>query len=137
MVGSVYRSSNYLTPPVITLFYKSQIQPKMEYCCYLLGGPAHSSIYSIVNPKVSVRSYGRRIIFHPTITYSQPKRSKSLTILSVSIRILQRICKFHSNSFFPRTVALWNRIPWECLCDQYKLNLFNSSMDSYIKHISS
>ena len=35
MVGFFYRSRKYLTTPALLYLYKSQIRPKMEYCCHI------------------------------------------------------------------------------------------------------
>ena len=44
MVGSLFRSKKYLSPSSILYLYKSQIRPKMEYCCHILGGAAKTSL---------------------------------------------------------------------------------------------
>ena len=44
MVGSLFRSRRYLSPASILYLYKSQIRPKMEYCCHIWGGAAQTSL---------------------------------------------------------------------------------------------
>ena len=44
MVGSLLRSRKYLSPESILYLYKSQIRPKMEYCCHIWGGAAKTSL---------------------------------------------------------------------------------------------
>lgn len=45
MFGSLYHFSKYLTPPAV-LIYKSQIRPKMKYCCYIWAEEAQSTFSS-------------------------------------------------------------------------------------------
>merc|ERR1712148_109025 len=47
MVGSFFRSKKYLTPAAILYLYKSQIRPKMEYCCHIWSGASKSSLSSL------------------------------------------------------------------------------------------
>merc|ERR1711962_1541401 len=47
MVGSLHRSKRYLTPPAILYLYKSQIRPRMEYCCHIWVGSAKTSLSSL------------------------------------------------------------------------------------------
>lgn len=47
MVGSVYSSSAYMTPPAILYFHTSQIRPKIENCSYSWVGVAQSSLSSL------------------------------------------------------------------------------------------
>ena len=47
MVGSFYRSRKYLTPPALLYLYKSQIRPKMEYCCHIWAGAAKTTLSSL------------------------------------------------------------------------------------------
>ena len=44
MVGSLSRSRKYLSPASILYLYKSQIRPKMEYCCHIWGGAVQTSL---------------------------------------------------------------------------------------------
>ena len=44
MIGSFYRSKKYLTPESILYLYKSQIRPKMEYCCHIWAGSSSTSL---------------------------------------------------------------------------------------------
>ena len=47
MVGSFYRSRNFLSPSSILYLYKSQIRPTMEYCCHLWAGASHRSLSAL------------------------------------------------------------------------------------------
>ena len=47
MIGSLYRSRKYLTPSAILYLYKSQIRPRMEYCCHIWAGACKSSLSSL------------------------------------------------------------------------------------------
>lgn len=40
-----------------------------------------------------------------------------------SLHVLLIKSKFHSDSFFLRTVTLWNNLPRECFLDNYNLGL--------------
>ena len=47
MVGSFYRSKKFLTPSALLYLYKSQIRPRMEYCCHLWDGSSQHSLSSL------------------------------------------------------------------------------------------
>ena len=47
MVGSFFTSKKFLTPEAILYLYKSQIRPKMEYCCHIWAGASKSSLSSL------------------------------------------------------------------------------------------
>ena len=47
MVGSFYRSRKYLTPSALLYLYKSQIRPRMEYCCHIWAGAAKTTLSSL------------------------------------------------------------------------------------------
>merc|ERR1712215_258105 len=47
MIGSLYRSREYLTPSSILYLYKSQIRPTMEYCCHIWAGASRTSLKSL------------------------------------------------------------------------------------------
>ena len=43
---------------------------------------------------------------------------------------------FHSQSFFPRTAGIWNRLPQSCFPDTYDLGLFKSRVHKFFLHYS-
>ena len=47
MVGSFYRSREYLSPSSILYLYKIQIRPRMEYCCHIWAGASQRSNSSL------------------------------------------------------------------------------------------
>ena len=47
------------------------------------------------------------------------------------LKIATPRCKFHSDSFFPRTAAMWNSLPPECFPPEYNLDLFNSRVSKF------
>ena len=46
--------------------------------------------------------------------------------------ILKAKSKFHSQSFFPRTASIWNRLPQSCFPDIYNLGLFKSRVNKIL-----
>ena len=44
MVGSFYRFMEYLTSSALLYLYKSQIRPKMEYCCHIWADVAKTTL---------------------------------------------------------------------------------------------
>ena len=44
MVGNLYRLRKFLTPSSIAYLFKSQIRPRMEYCCHIWAGASESSL---------------------------------------------------------------------------------------------
>ena len=47
------------------------------------------------------------------------------------LKIATPRCKFHSDSFFPRTAAMWNSLPPECFPPEYNLDLFKSRVNKF------
>ena len=45
MVGSFFRTMNFLIPTPIHHLYKSKINPKMEYCCHIWSGSPECCIF--------------------------------------------------------------------------------------------
>ena len=56
MVGYLHLSKKYLTPPAIFYLYKSQIQPRMKYCCHIWAGSAQTSLSSLYAVQKRLRS---------------------------------------------------------------------------------
>ena len=56
MIGSFYRSRNYLTPEAILYLYKSQIRPKMDYCSHIWAGSPKSTLSVLDRLQNRIRS---------------------------------------------------------------------------------
>lgn len=77
------------------------------------------------------------LIIPPVVTYAAKSRH-AMHILENHphfLRILFVRCKCHTSCFFPRTTAMWNRLPRGCFIDHDNLNLFKSMLSCYLPGI--
>ena len=128
MVGSLLRSRKFLSPESILYLYKSQIRPKMEYCCHTSNipplvqrrdvatlshfyryhnGKCSNEFHSLVPPK---KEFGRETRL--------AKKSHEHTLSIPKIRN-----KYHEQSFIPRTTMQWNALQSECFPEKYDLGI--------------
>ena len=97
MVGSFY-----LTPPAILYLYKSQIRPKMEYCCHLCGGAAQSTLTGLDRVQNRLRNLVGDELFSSLEPLSHRRDVASLSLL---YRYFHGKCSdaLHSLTFTART----------------------------------
>ena len=169
MVGSLHRSKRYLTPPAILYLYKSQIRPRMEYCCHIWAGSAQTSLSSLDAVQKRLRSLVGDELFGTLQPLSHRRDVSSLSLLyryfhgrcseelhqmvpplkefGRSTRLASRShpyvldipkakSKFHSQSFFPRTASIWNRLPQSSFPNTYDLGLFKSRVNKLLPTLS-
>ena len=55
MVGNLYRLRKFLTPSSIAYLFKSQIRPRMEYCCHIWAGASESSLSKLDKVQIRLR----------------------------------------------------------------------------------
>ena len=170
MVGSLYRSRNFLTQSAILYLYKSQIRPRMEYCCHIWAGSSKSSLSTLDRVQRRVRRLVGDELFKTLQPLSHRRNVSSLSLLyryfygkcsSELHAMVPKVLKFnrrtrlavsvadnhphflnipfskqefHSQSFFPRTAALWNKLPSYCFPPSYNLEFFKSQVN---RHLSS
>ena len=165
MVGSLHRSKRYLTPPAILYLYKSQIRPRMEYCCHIWAGSAQTSLSSLDAVQKRLRSLVGDELFGTLQPLSHRRDVSSLSLLyryfhgRCSDELRQMVpplkefvrstrlarsshqyvldipkakSNFHSQSFFPRTAGIWNRLPQSSFPDTYDLGLFKSRVNKLL-----
>ena len=49
-----------------------------------------------------------------------------------SLQVPKATSKFHQESFFPRTVREWNKLPTECFPQSYNLDTFKTRVNSHL-----
>ena len=123
MVGSFYRSLNFLSAPSILYLYKSQIRPTLEYCCYLWAGASHRSrsaldsvqhrlkglvgpeLYSTLQPLSHRRNAATISLFY---RYFHGKCSTELHSLVSPLRVFRRQTRYSNDCakhpFFPKSL---------------------------------
>ena len=81
MIGSLYRSREYLTPSSILYLYKSQIRPTMEYCCHIWAGASRTSLKSLDGVQKRLRWLVGDELFSTLQPLSQRRDVASLALL--------------------------------------------------------
>ena len=167
MVGSFYRSKQFLTCKALLYLYKSQIRPKMEYCSHIWAGSSQQALstldrvqkrmrglvgdelFSSLQPLSHRRNVASLSLFYryfhgkcsdelhslvpPIREFSRNTRfAKSTTSHPYFLQLPFTRCVFHSNSFFPRTAAMWNTLSEECFPAEYNLDLFKSKVNKFL-----
>ena len=98
MVGSFFRTRKYLTPAAILYLYKSQIRPRMEYCCHIWSGASKTSLSSL--DKVQRRL--RRLIGDDLFSTLQPlSHRRNVASLSLFYRYYNGKCSEELRSMVP------------------------------------
>ena len=98
MVGSLYRSRKYLDPDSILYLYKSQMRPKMEYCCHVWAGAdqIHLNCFDKVKRRV------RGLIGDDLFSTLQPlSHRRDVSRLSLFYRYYHGDCSEELDSLLP------------------------------------
>ena len=102
MIGSFYRSKKYLTPESILYLYKSQIRPKMEYCCHIWAGYSSTSLSILDRLQRRIKGLIGDELFSTLHTLSHRRDVASLTLF---YRYFYGKCSDELHSLVP---PLWN-----------------------------
>ena len=98
MVGSFYRSRKYLTPSALLYLYKSQIRPKMEYCCHIWAGAAKTTLSSLDR----VQRRLRRLVGDDLYGKLQPlSLRRDVASLALFYRYYHGLCSEELHSIVP------------------------------------
>ena len=81
MVVSFYRSSRYLTADAILYLYKSQVRPRMEYCCHIWAGAARKTLSCLDRVQNRLRSLVGDALFSSLQPLSHRRDVASLSLL--------------------------------------------------------
>ena len=81
MVGSFFRSKRYLTPPAILYLYKSQIRPRMEYCCHIWAGASQQALSCLDRVQRRLRYLVGDSLFSSLQPLSHRRNVASLSLL--------------------------------------------------------
>ena len=81
MVGSFFRSKRFLTPAAILYLYKSQIRPRMEYCCHIWAGASQQSLSSLDRVQSRLRYLVGDSLFSTLQPLSHRRNVASLALL--------------------------------------------------------
>lgn len=84
MVGSLSRSRKYKTPDAMLYLYKSQIRPRMEYCCYIRTG-AILTVQLQQSSKALTLHDGYLVILHPATLISQTKHHQPFIYIAIAM----------------------------------------------------
>ena len=98
MVGSLYRTRKYLTPSAILYLYKSQIRPRMEYCCHIWAGAAQSSLACLDRVQNRLQNLVGSDLFTTLQPLSHRRNVASLTLL---YRYFHGKCSVELHSLVP------------------------------------
>ena len=102
MIGSFYRSKKYLTPESILYLYKSQIRPKMEYCCHIWAGSSTTSLSILDRLQRRIKGLIGNELFSTLHTLSY---RRDVASLSLFYRYFYGKCSDELHSLIP---PLWN-----------------------------
>ena len=98
MVGSLYRSRRYLTADAILYLYKSQVRPKMEYCCHIWAGAAKNSLSCLDR----VQNRLRNLVGDALFSSLQPlSHRRDVASLSLFYRYFHGKCSSELQSLVP------------------------------------
>ena len=169
MVGSFFRTRNFLTPAAIHYLYKSQIRPRMEYCCHIWAGSPKCSLSCLDRVQRRMRWLIGDALFKTLQPLSHRRNVASLSLLyryysgkcseelhqlvpppkvfgkdtrlamhtrqnhphTLEVPDSMKKC-FHANSFFPRTVKLWNSLPSDCFPLSYNIDKFKKKVNQHL-----
>ena len=81
-------------------------------------GKCSDELHSLVPP---IREFPRSTRF-----------AKSTTFHPYYLKLPRTRCRFHGNSFFPRTAGIWNTLSGECFPTEYNLGLFKSKINKFL-----
>ena len=168
MVGSFFRTRKFLTPAAVHYLYKSQIRPKMEYCCHIWAGLPKTSLSCLDRVQRRLRrligdelfkslqplSHRRNVASLSLLyRYYSGRCSEELKTLVPPLKVFVRDTRlasftqrnhphtlevpvarkeFHANSFFPRTVALWNKLPADCFPANFNMDFFKRKINHHL-----
>ena len=165
-LGSYIISTALKLPPtklqtsfdLLTLLYKSPIQPYMKYCCRVwAGGPScyqklldklQKLICWTIGPSlaISLESLAHHQNVVSPFYRSYPGRCSSQLAKRVAFPYSQERFTCYSdryykdvfvNSFFPHTARVWNSLPLECFLLTYDLNGFKSGSNRHLLTVGS
>ena len=81
MVGSFFRSKRFLTPAAIPYLYKSQIRPRMEYCCHIWAGASQQDLSCLDRVQSRLRYLVGDSLFSSLQPLSHRRNVASLSLL--------------------------------------------------------
>ena len=81
MVGSFFRSKRFLTPAAILYLYKSQIRPRMEYCCHIWAGASQHALSCLDRVQSRLRYLVGDSLFSSLQPLSHRRNVASLSLL--------------------------------------------------------
>ena len=154
MVGSFFRSKRFLTPAAILYPYKSQIHPRIEYCCHIWAGASQQALSCLDRVQSCLRYLIGDSLISSLQLFSHRRNVANLALLyrsNFNCSLRQDICQrntgfaldahpyfldvksshqnFHMQSFFPRTATLWNSLPAHCFRERYNLISFKKRVN--------
>ena len=148
-IGALIRSKKFHLSEVALYLYKSTVRPCMEYCCHVWA--CAPSCYLELLDKLQFLARRRNMaslsLFYRYYFGRCSSELAQLVPLPVSrgrsTRYSDRLHDFSAtipecykdvcvNSFFPRTVRLWNSLPTECFPLTYDLSGFKSKINRHL-----
>ena len=81
MVGSFFRLKRFLTPAAILYLYKSQIRPRMEYCCHIWAGASQQALSCLDRVQSRLRYLVGDSLFSSLQPLSHRRNVASLSLL--------------------------------------------------------
>ena len=120
-IGALIPSRKFLFPEVALYFYKSTIQPCMEYCCHVWAGAPSCYLQLLDNLQKQIcRTVG------PSLAASLEPLAHCQNVASLSLF-----------SLFSCTARLWNSLPIECFPLTYDFSGFKSRISRYLLTVGS
>ena len=99
MVGSFYRSRKFLTPKAILYLYKSQIRPKMEYCCHIWASSSQHALSALDR----VQNRMRGLLGDGLFSSLQPlSHRRNVASLALFYRYINGKCSDELHSLVPK-----------------------------------
>ncbi len=103
-LGYLFRAQRYFSPKDLSLLYKAQVRPLMEYCSHIWGGAPTSSLKAL--DKVQDRAI--RLINDPSLTNNLASLShrRSVSCLSLYYRYYNGRCSNELSGCIPPPLVL-------------------------------
>ena len=123
MIGSLYRSRKYLTPSAILYLYKSQIRPRMEYCCHIWAGACKSSLSSLDRVQRRLRWLIGEELFN---TLQPLSHRRDVASLSLFYRYFHGRCSEELHSLVPALQSFPVRTCFAVTAHWYHVDVLSS-----------
>ena len=112
MIGSFYRSKKYLSPESLLYLYKSQVRPKMEYCCHIWSGAPQRSLSILDRLQRRMKGLVGDVLFS---TLQPLSHRRDVASLSLFYRYFNGKCSTELHGLVPPRRVFDRRTRFACI----------------------